>query len=84
MHVQDVFKEYAAEHLPVIVKAVDKTGTGIDKARTGYLLEEVCGLTHRTIDNWKAGVQRGGSRKLVASNPYKNVYSEVWCISINN
>ncbi|SUF49555.1 Uncharacterised protein [Salmonella enterica] len=25
MHVQDVFKEYAAEHLPVIVKAVDKT-----------------------------------------------------------
>lgn len=84
IHVQDVFEEYAAEHLAVIVRAVDKTGTGIDKARTGYLLEEVCGLTHRTIDSWKAGVQRGGSRKLVASNPYKSVYSEVWCISINN
>lgn len=84
MHVQDVFQEYAAEHLPVIVKTVDKSGKGIDKARTGYLLEEVCGLTHRTIDSWKSGVQRGGSRKLVASKPYKNIYSEVWCISINN
>ncbi len=83
-HVQDVFQEYAAEHLPVIVKTVDKTGTGIDKARAGYMLEEVCGLTHRTITSWKESVQRGGSRKLVASNPYKNQFSEVWCISINN
>lgn len=83
-HVQDVFEEYAANHLPVIVKAVDKNGTGIDKARTGYLLEEVCGLSHRIIDSWKTSVQRGGSRKLVASNPYKNTFSEVWCISINN
>jgi predicted transcriptional regulator of viral defense system len=83
-HVQDVFQEYAAEYLSVIVKTMDKTGTGIDKARTGYVLEEVCGLSHRTIDNWKASVQRGGSRKLVASRPYKNLFSEVWCISINN
>lgn len=83
-HVQDVFQEYAADNLPVIVKTVDKIGTSIDKARTGYVLEDICSLTHRTIDSWKAGVQRGGSRKLVASNPYKNEYSEVWCISINN
>ena len=83
-HVQDVFEEYAATHLPVIVKAVDRNGTGIDKARAGYILEEVCGLSHRTIDSWKASVQRGGSRKLVASNSYKNIFSEVWCISINN
>ncbi|NIF21603.1 type IV toxin-antitoxin system AbiEi family antitoxin domain-containing protein [Candidatus Pantoea multigeneris] len=83
-HVEDVFRERAAEHLPVIVNTVEKEGTGIDKARTGYILEEVCGLSHRTIDKWKATVQRGGSRRLVSSNPYKNVFSEVWCISINN
>ncbi|CDL80080.1 conserved hypothetical protein [Xenorhabdus cabanillasii JM26] len=83
-HVQDVFREYAGEYLPVIVKTVDKNGKGIDKARVGYLLEEVCGLTHRTIEIWKKTVQRGGSRKLIASNPYKKTYSEVWCISINN
>lgn len=83
-HVEDVFRERAAEHLPVIVKTVDKEGTGIDKARTGYMLEEVCGLSHRTIEKWKDTVQRGGSRRLVSSNPYKNVFSEVWCISINN
>lgn len=83
-HVENVFEEHAADNLPLIVKAVDRNGTGIDKARAGYLLEEVCGITHRTIDSWKASVQRGGSRKLVASNPYKNTFSEVWCISINN
>jgi hypothetical protein len=83
-HVEDVFRERAAEYLPVIVKTVDKEGTGIDKARTGYMLEEVCGLSHRTIEKWKDTVQRGGSRRLVSSNPYKNVFSEVWCISINN
>jgi predicted transcriptional regulator of viral defense system len=83
-HVEDIFRERAAEHLPVIVRTVEKEGSGIDRARTGYMLEEVCGLSHRTIDKWKTTVQRGGSRKLVSSNPYKNVYSEVWCISLNN
>ena len=83
-HVEDVFRERAAEYLPVIVKAVDRDGTGIDKARAGYMLEEVCGLSHRTIEKWKETVQRGGSRKLISANPYKNVFSEVWCISINN
>lgn len=83
-HVEDVFRERAAEFLPVIVKAVEKEGSGIDKARAGYVLEEVCGLSHRTIEKWKETVQRGGSRKLISSNPYKNVFSEVWCISLNN
>lgn len=83
-HVEEVFREHAETYLPVIVKTVDRLGNGIDKARAGYLLEEVCGLKNRTIEKWKAGVQRGGSRKLIASNPYKDIFSEVWCISINN
>lgn len=83
-HVEEVFRERAAEFLPVIVKTVEKEGTGIDRARAGYVLEEVCGLSHRTIEKWKTTVQRGGSRRLVSSNPYIPVYSEVWCISLNN
>ncbi|CAI2039291.1 Uncharacterised protein [Serratia fonticola] len=82
-HVMEVFEEYAKEHLPLIVKTIDKEGNSIDKARAGYILEEVCHLSHRTIDSWKLSVQRGGSRKLVASHPYKEVFSEVWCISLN-
>ncbi|MGV7960148.1 type IV toxin-antitoxin system AbiEi family antitoxin domain-containing protein [Photorhabdus tasmaniensis] len=83
MHVMEVFEEYAKEYLPLIVKTVEKDGNSIDKARAGYILEDVCHLKHRTIDTWKRSVQRGGSRKLVASQPYKEVYSEVWCISLN-
>lgn len=83
-HVMDVFQEYAEEHLAVIVRAVDKRGTGIDKARVGYVLEERCGLSHKVIESWKSTVQRGGSRKLIPENDYRDVYSETWCISIND
>lgn len=82
-HVIDVYKEFSEANLALIVKAVDKKGNSMDKARAGYILEEVCGLSHRTIDKWKKNVQRGGSRRLVPDNEYKDVYSETWCISIN-
>ena len=82
-HVLDVYLEYAQENLAIIVKTIDKQGTLIDKSRAGYILEEQCNLSHRTIDRWKSDVARGGSRKLVFSNPYKDIYSETWCISIN-
>ena len=82
-HVLDVYKEFAEEHLPLIVRTIDKNGNGMDKARAGYILEEVCHLSHKTIDQWKKSVQRGGSRKLVSENDYKDIYSETWCISIN-
>ncbi|MGF1708903.1 type IV toxin-antitoxin system AbiEi family antitoxin domain-containing protein [Enterovibrio baiacu] len=82
-HVLDVYLEYSEEHLPVIVKYIEKNGSKIDKARAGYILEEECGLSHRTIEKWKLDVQRGGSRKLVATNEYNSIYSDTWCISIN-
>ena len=82
-HVIDVYKEFAEEYLPSIVKSINKNGTAIDKARSGYILEELCYLSHKTINSWKISVSRGGSRKLVPSNPYKDLYSETWCISIN-
>lgn len=82
-HVIDIFQEYGSEYLAVIVKAIDNKGNAMDKARVGYILEEICGLSHKTINTWKSGVSRGGSRKLVPSNPYVDIYSETWCISIN-
>jgi predicted transcriptional regulator of viral defense system len=83
-HVMDIYQDLAEEHLAIIVKTVDKKGTGIDKARVGYVLEERCGLKHKVIDSWKSTVQRGGSRKLIPENDYINVYSDTWCISIND
>lgn len=83
-HVLQVFSEYAEQSLPLIVREVDRHGNSMDKARAGYILEEHLELKHDIIDRWKEGVQRGGSRKLVASEPYASEYSEAWCISINN
>ncbi|MBL4723000.1 MAG: hypothetical protein JKY06_04605 [Alcanivorax sp.] len=82
-HVLECYKQHAEKNLPIIIKAVDKTGRSIDKVRIGYVLEEVLGIKNRTIESWKAFVQRGGSRKLIAKNKYSNSYSAEWCISIN-
>lgn len=83
-HVLEVFEAYAKEYLPLIIRSIDKSGTSMDKARGGYILEELLGLSHRSIEQWKKGVKRGGSRKLIASKPYINRFSETWCISLNN
>ena len=82
-HVISVFEGFAEKYLPIIVKEFSKNGNSMDKARAGYILEDICGLTHKGIDSWADSVQRGGSRKLIASEPYSNVFSERWCISIN-
>lgn len=82
-HVLEVFTEYAGHYLPVILKTIDKEGKAIDKVRVGYILQERLGHQHPTIEGWKALVQRGGSRKLLATEPYKDSYSETWCISVN-
>jgi predicted transcriptional regulator of viral defense system len=82
-HVLEAYSENAARYLRLIVDEVQQHGTIIDKVRVGYILEERIGLTHPTIETWLENVQRGGSRKLVAENPYTPTYSEKWGLSIN-
>lgn len=82
-HVLDVYKEYAGQYLSLIVDEVDQHGAPIDRVRAGYVLEEICGLSHPSIAAWQKSVARGGSRKLVASNEYSPQYSERWALSLN-
>ncbi len=82
-HVLDVFEQNAPRYLRLIVDEVDQHGNGIDKARFGYILDERLGLSDPRIDVWAKGVQRGGSRKLVAQSPYAPVFSEKWALSLN-
>ncbi|MGO3691149.1 MAG: type IV toxin-antitoxin system AbiEi family antitoxin domain-containing protein [Psychroflexus halocasei] len=82
-HVVSVFENYAEKYLPVIIKEITKNGNSMDKARAGYILEELCGIRHKGIDLWAKEVQQGGSRRLIMANPYSNIFSERWCISIN-
>lgn len=84
-HVLNVFEEHAERYLPLIIRTTEKQGNNIDKMRVGYLLEEHFRFAKNnpTIENWKNLAQRGGSRILVANEPYANTFSETWCLSIN-
>lgn len=82
-HVVDTYREYAAKFLKLIIDEVDKHGTSIERARAGYLLETVCGLSAPLIDAWATQVQRGGSRKLDPHAEYAPFFSERWALSVN-
>jgi predicted transcriptional regulator of viral defense system len=84
-HVLEVFEEHAERYLPLIIRTTEKQGSTIDKMRVGYLLEEHFRFAKKTptVENWKKLAQRGGSRILVAGEPYANTFSETWCLSIN-
>ena len=57
-------------------------GSPVMRQRVGYLVERL-GQSHRTLDEWKQRLQRGGSLRLVASEPYSRVFSEDWNLSLN-
>lgn len=82
-HVLEIYSASAKEHFRLIVDEIEKHGDPIDKVRAGYVLEERCGLSDPVIESWRVYVQRGGSRKLDASEEYSSRYSEKWSISLN-
>lgn len=82
-HVLAVFKVHAPLHLRLILDEIDQHGSGIDKVRAGFILEDICKITDARIDAWTAHAQRGGSRKLDARGDYSATFSERWALSIN-
>jgi hypothetical protein len=82
-HVIDIFKNCGQQYSKLIIEEVDRHGTNIEKARAGYLLEEVLHIKDSKINTWSKNVQRGGSRKLDPKQAYSEIYSERWCLSLN-
>lgn len=82
-HVLEVYAQKAPRYSRLILDEVERHGSQIDKARVGYIFNERLHLFDPVIELWAAKVQRGGSRKLVAQNPYRPVFSEKWALSIN-
>lgn len=82
-NVIDVFKDNAEQYFNLIYSSIDRHGKDIDKVRAGYIFEEHCGIKNDEIDQWQTFAQRGGSRKLDATQGYSHIYSEKWCLSIN-
>lgn len=82
-HVIAVYRQHAAGFLRLIVDELEQHGTAIEKARAGFLLEEVSKTNDPRLDVWATQVVRGGSRKLDASADYAPEFSERWALSIN-
>lgn len=82
-HVLNVWKEHAGKYLEEIISAVDECDTKIVRVRAGYILDELLGKNHPSIDRWLAVAQRGSSRLLNPEKPYVPNYSEKWMISLN-
>jgi predicted transcriptional regulator of viral defense system len=82
-HVVDTYRAYAERNLALIAEEIERHGNAVEKARVGYLLDEVCHLSHPLIDGWVKYAQRGGSRMLDPQAEYASHYSEKWMLSIN-
>ena len=57
-------------------------GQPVLRQRVGFLLETL-GLAHPRLAVWKQSLLRGGSLKLVASEPYAPEFSPDWNLSLN-
>jgi predicted transcriptional regulator of viral defense system len=65
-----------------LVSYADEYGHKVLRQRVGFLLEKL-GKTHPLLAEWRHGLQRGGSVKLVARNPYAATFSAKWNLSLN-
>ena len=65
-----------------LVTYTDRYDNQVLRQRVGYLLEKL-GMTHPGLAEWRHGLQRGGSVKLVARNPYAETFSAEWNLSLN-
>lgn len=82
-HVMEIFGTSTGQYKRLIIDELDRHGNSIEKARTGYLLEEYGRIADEKINEWAKHVQRGGSRKLDPEGPYRETFSERWSLSLN-
>ena len=82
-HVFNVFHERGSPYLNLIIDEFNQHGSGIDRVRAGFVLENISKISDPRIDAWVKHAQRGGSRKLDAAADYSPQFSEKWALSIN-
>ncbi len=68
--------------VPLIEQYTERLGIALLRQRVGYVLESI-GYTSPTLDAWALSSKRGGSSKLVGSEPFASDYSERWNLSLN-
>jgi len=85
-HVLEVYQEQGVKYAKLIIQALQKEGTAIDKARVGFVLDKILGFKNSQLTEWKNESQqvRGSSKKLIYSNELSKVFDEDWSLNINS
>jgi len=68
--------------LDALTHQVERYGVAVLRQRVGYVLEQI-GLSHPKLDRWRHSSHRGGSSRLVASEPFASTFDERWNLSLN-
>jgi predicted transcriptional regulator of viral defense system len=82
-HVIQVYRTHAKTNKVLIIDEANRHANQIEKARLGFLLEDIAKVKDESLNEWAKHVQRGGSRKLDPTQEYEPTYSKRWCISLN-
>ncbi|NOK09441.1 hypothetical protein HNS30_10400 [Corallococcus exercitus] len=69
-------------NLDILVETVEAFGVNILRQRAGFIMDEL-ELHHPTLEDWSRLAKRGGSSRLVGSEPFSSLFSEKWKLSIN-
>lgn len=69
-------------NMNALVHDAERFDVAILRQRIGYVLDQL-GLSHRIVDQWRARSKRGGSSRLVASEPFAPNFDERWNLSLN-
>jgi predicted transcriptional regulator of viral defense system len=82
----NVFQKYSSILLEEILEVAEKYGTNMDRARIGFILDELLGVKHNLIEKWKLEMigLRGGSRKFIPYLPFDPEFTPTWNISLNH
>lgn len=84
-HSLESFVENAAPFKRQIYSYLSSHGRKIDRARVGFLLHRVLGISDPTVLEWmdESSKTRGSSKILIPGEPFSEDYDEDWCLSIN-
>jgi len=68
--------------LDVLVYQAERMEIKVLRQRVGFVMDQL-GLAHPRLESWRASTHRGGSSRLVGSEPFASSFDERWNLSIN-
>ena len=68
--------------LDVLIYQVERFGVAVLRQRVGYILDQLA-LSHPHLEKWRVSSHRGGSSRLVGSEPFASTFDDRWNLSLN-